>query len=311
MSNSIVKVEYTADQVELIKRTVAKGATDDELAMYLHQCQKMGLDALTRQLVFQKYNTKDGARVSFITTVDAYRIIAERSGAYAGNDEPVFAGEENGKPAKATVTVWKIVAGQRVGFTASAYWAEYCPDEKRDHMWRKMPHVMLGKCAEAAALRKAFPNDLSGAYIREEMEQAGEVIDATPRPPMPRGNGHAEKVVRQLIQTAEANPEAFDAVVKTTEEGRKLKEIATADTVAVLPPNWLIEDGIVDNYKHAANLYKLLELAELDEADQRDRIGLYRAWREYGLDTKPAAAFAIEGKLPDEEPQTEAETEAA
>lgn len=176
-------VEYDREQVELVKRTVAKGATDDELQMFLHQCRRMGLDPLAKQLIFQKYNTKDGPKVSFITTVDACRVIADRSGAYAGNDEPVFMEGENGVPVRASVTVWKIVAGKRVPFTATVYWAEYCPEPPRDKMWRKMPHVMLGKCAEVAALRKAFPNDLSGAYIREEMDQAGDVIGVVPRAP--------------------------------------------------------------------------------------------------------------------------------
>lgn len=262
-------VVYDDDKKALIKRTVAKDATDDELALFLHQADRMGLDVLSKQLVFQKFNSKDGPKVSFITTVDAYRIIAERSGTYAGNDEPVFSGGTADKPEKATATVWKIVAGMRVAFTASVYWSEYCPPSPRDHMWQKMPHVMLGKCAEAAALRKAFPNDLAGAYIREEMDQAGgDVIDVTPKAPMPRvtehnGNGN-------------------------TSHGYA----------------WLIADEIVDNKPHATALAKLLRLEELDEMAQRERVTLYRKWRELTEDKKVAAAHAIAGNLPEADPET-------
>jgi phage recombination protein Bet len=179
------------EKVALIKRTVAQDATDDELDLFLHQARRMGLDPLARQIHFQKYNTKDGPRVSFITTIDGYRLIADRTGKYAGSDEPEFEGEIKDKnygggpgpniPAKATVTVHKIVGGTVRPFSNSAYWQEYYPGYKRGHMWRKMPHVMLAKVAEAGALRKAFPADLSGAYTADEMSQAGvEVIDSEP-----------------------------------------------------------------------------------------------------------------------------------
>ena len=104
--------------------------------------------------------------------------MADRTGKYAGNDEPVFDGRIGEYPAKATVTVWKIVGGVRCNFSASAYWQEYYPGDIKGFQWRKMPHVMLAKCAEAAALRKAFPADLSGVYTHDEMEQANlDVID--------------------------------------------------------------------------------------------------------------------------------------
>ena len=70
------------------------------------------------------------------------------------------------------MTVWRFVQGQRCAFAATARWAEYKPDAN-DFMWKKMPHTMLAKCAEALALRKGFPKQLAGLYAKEEMEQAG------------------------------------------------------------------------------------------------------------------------------------------
>lgn len=177
--------EFTRDQVELIKRTVAHGATDDELQMFLYQAQRTGLDPLARQIIFQKYNTKDGPRVSIITTIDGYRLTADRTGKYAGNDDYHFNDDlsefehikqhkDGDYPITATATVWKIVRGQRVPFSATARWDEYYPGENKGFMWRKMPYLMLGKCAEALALRKAFPMELSGIYTQDEMAQAAD-----------------------------------------------------------------------------------------------------------------------------------------
>ncbi len=188
-------ISFTSDQVNLIKRTVARGATDDELKLFLYQAERTKLDPFSRQIYFQKYKDKNGREnMTIITGIDGYRAIAERSGNYAGSDDPVFDIEadfadfkaSDGKfPRKATVTVYKMIAGQRCGFTASARWMEYFPGDLKGFMWKKMPHTMLGKCAEALALRKAFPNDLSGIYTKEEMDQAAKdqtVIEASVEP---------------------------------------------------------------------------------------------------------------------------------
>lgn len=74
---------------------------------------------------------------------------------------------------KATVTVYKLMGGMKCPFTASARWEEYCPFPPNDNMWRKMPYNQLAKCAEALALRKAFPAELSALRTDEEMAQAG------------------------------------------------------------------------------------------------------------------------------------------
>lgn len=179
MSNklALVQKDFPPEKVELIKRMVAPTATDDELALFLYQAQRTGLDPLARQIVFNKFNSKNGPKMSIITSIDGYRLCADRTGKYAGNDDPTFEGEvELGNkvkvPERATVTVYKLVGGVRCPFTATARWTEYYPGDGKDFMWRKMPYLMLGKCAEALALRKAFPAELSGIYTDTEMEQA-------------------------------------------------------------------------------------------------------------------------------------------
>lgn len=167
----------TTEQVELIKAAVAKEATDEELKLFLYTAQRTGLDPLTKQihLVKRKAKQPDGSFKSTMTIqtgIDGYRAIAERTGQLAGIDDPVYDTEEAAAPNKATVTVYKMINNQRCPFTASARWKEYYPGETHGFMWMKMPYLMLGKCAEALALRKAFPNDLSGVYTNEEMNQA-------------------------------------------------------------------------------------------------------------------------------------------
>lgn len=176
-----VRPSWTREEVELIKQTVAKDATDGELKLFLHTAQKSGLDPFSRQIFFVKRKVKSGYGykdvASIQTGIDGYRAIAERTGELAGIDDPVYE-EEKDKPKKATVTVYRMVdkgAGmkEKVGFTASARWSEYAPaSDSSWSMWTKMPFLMLGKCAEALALRKAFPHDLSGIYTAEEMAQA-------------------------------------------------------------------------------------------------------------------------------------------
>jgi phage recombination protein Bet len=157
---------YNPEQVALIKSTIATGATDNELMLFLQVCKNHKLDPFTKQIHFVKRAGKGTIQVS----IDGFRTIAERTGTYAGNDDPVFDNEE--KPQKATVTVWKMVGAVRCPFTATARWLQYFPGEGQGFMWKKMPHLMLGKCAEALALRKAFPEALSGLYSDDEMQQS-------------------------------------------------------------------------------------------------------------------------------------------
>jgi hypothetical protein len=109
--------------------------------------------------------------MSVQVSIDGFRLIAERTGNYAGQDEPEFVMNEQNQMIAAKVTVYKFSpSGQRYPAAVGvAYWGEYAQNSP---MWSKMPRTMLAKCAEALALRKAFPQELSGLYTSEEMLQA-------------------------------------------------------------------------------------------------------------------------------------------
>lgn len=193
MNGAMVPAEpdrYPQEKIDLIKRTVAAGATDDELALFLEQCRRTGLDPFSRQIYLIKRGSGDAARATIQTGIDGYRLIAARTGLHAGTDDVIYTETDKGEPLTASVTVYRIVQGQRVGFTATARMTEYRQD--RAPMWQRMPNLMLGKCAEALALRKAFPAELSGIYTDAEMDQSvmegqARVVEtkAPPAPPAP------------------------------------------------------------------------------------------------------------------------------
>jgi RecT family protein len=107
--------------------------------------------------------------------IDGYRLIAERTGRYAPGRETTFE-YKDGQLFSATAYVKKQTTdGTWHEFSSTAFlteYAAYTKDKSLTHMWASKPHIMLGKCAEACALRKGFPAELSGIYTKEEMEQA-------------------------------------------------------------------------------------------------------------------------------------------
>jgi len=172
------EMELTRDQIELIKKTVAKGATDDELNLFLHVARKCGLDPLTKQVHF----VKRGNIGTFQTGIDGLRVIAERSGEYLGQTIPVWCGKDgvwhdvwtgSEPPVAAKVGVYRKGFAEPIyGIARYEAYVQRTGDGKPYAIWAKMPDLMTAKCAEALAIRKAFPQDLSGLYTFEEMQQA-------------------------------------------------------------------------------------------------------------------------------------------
>lgn len=159
--------QFNQDKLHLLKNTVCKGASNDELELFLHICNRTGLDPFMKQI----YSIPRGNQRTIQTSIDGLRVIANRTGQYSPGAESTFVYGEKKELISATSYVRKMTQdGTWHNVSCSAMYSEYKPSN--DTFWKKMPHVMLAKCAEAAALRKAFPAEMSGIYIKEEMDQA-------------------------------------------------------------------------------------------------------------------------------------------
>ena len=172
-------LEFSDEQVQLLRDGYAPGASQIEFRMLLEVARLRRLNPFLKQIHFVKRRSKDTRTDQWVenwtsqVSIDGLRAIAQRTGLYDGQDEPTFERDEKGLILSARVAVYrKDWSRAAVGV---ARWCEYVQttrDGKPTKFWDTMPHVMIAKCAEAIALRKAFPEDLAGIYTDEEMEQA-------------------------------------------------------------------------------------------------------------------------------------------
>lgn len=196
-------VTFDDEKLKVIKNSLAKSLNENEFSFFIEAAKSRQLDPLMNQIHAVKRKDKNGHyTVTLQVGIDGFRVIAHRDKSYAGQDETIFTyGTSNKFPEKAKVTVYKIVQGMRVSFTATAKWSEYYPsNDKQSFMWKKMPETMLEKCAEAKALRKAFPSELAGIYTEEEMHQSNEIVDVTPSFEAPKKNH--DKLVQAFMGVA-------------------------------------------------------------------------------------------------------------
>jgi len=197
---------WTPDQTQLISTTIAPGCSNDELRLFAYACQRTGLDPFSKQI----YAIKRGGKMTIQAGIDGLRAIAERTGQLDGS-ETYWCGEDgawadvwlNSKPPAAAKTVLHR-KGASHPFVGVARFADYNAGQG---LWSKMPAVMIAKCSEALALRKAFPADMSGVYSTDEMDQAVEPVTVSA---VPAGDV-------KIFQAGKAAIAKADSMAKLTE----------------------------------------------------------------------------------------------
>ena len=181
---------FTPDQQAALQQLGVQANSAADVAVFFHQAKRSGLDPFKREI----YMITRKGKATIQTGIDGFYKIADRATRSAGGTwgipETLWCGPdgqwrdvwlEKTPPAAAKVTVERD--GSR--FTTVALTSEYMADGP---MWKKMPARMIAKCAEALAIRRAFPDDLSGLYTSEEMAQADSPAPA-PRPQAQQSQG--------------------------------------------------------------------------------------------------------------------------
>lgn len=280
--------EMTAEQVELIKNTVCKGATNDELNLFLYQCKRTGLDPLVRQIyAVKRWDGKLQKEVMSVqTSIDGMRLVAQRTGEYQGQDGPMWCDDDGvwkdvwlkktpPKAAKVGVkrkgfegTLWAVAIFDSY---AQTYNDKKTGETKLTAMWQKMPDLMIAKCAEFLALRKGFPQELSGLYGSEEMAQA--------LPPAPQGHEEPK------ANTPPEKPGEYVIGFTKGFKGKKIADVKREDLENLL--QWCIDNNAKPDFQEAAIAYL-------------DALPPPTAAQQLGLDDEPVATDVtpVDGELP-------------
>jgi phage recombination protein Bet len=181
-TNDTALAIWTPDEVKTIRSVIAPTLDDAEFLFFAQVCRAAGLNPIMNQIhAIKRKDSKapGGSKLTIQTSIHGLRLIADRTKCYAPGREPTFV-TDGRDILSATAYVKKYAGGQWHEVADTAYWTEYVqtyPSGDPIALWATKPHVMLAKCAEALALRRAFPAEMAGLYTDDEMP------DQEPAPP--------------------------------------------------------------------------------------------------------------------------------
>ena len=171
-SELLSRLTFDEATVRAAKAIIARDAPDHIIKLVLYRCAQIGCDPMGRMI----YAIERKGVWNLQASIDLFRAVAESSHDYAGQLGPFWCGDDGvwvDAWLKKTPPVAAKVGVERNGFKnplfAVARFDEYAAGGP---MWAKMPSTMVAKCAEALALRRAFPATLNGLYTSDEMQQA-------------------------------------------------------------------------------------------------------------------------------------------
>jgi len=183
--------EWGRVKARVLKDTIAAECEPAEFALFVEVARAKKLDPFSRQIhPVMRWDARAGRKKMTIQTgIDGFRTLAERTGKYTGQRGPFWCGADgiwvdvwlsDDPPKAAKVEVLRADFDEPlVGVALFREYAQTTKDGSLNSMWQKFSSVMLAKCAEAIALRRAFPEILSGIYTDDEMRQADELINET------------------------------------------------------------------------------------------------------------------------------------
>jgi phage recombination protein Bet len=286
--------ELSREKVELIKNTVARGATDDELALFLHRARQLGFDPLSGQIHFVKRKVWSPAEDKYVDVgtiligIEGFRLIAERSGNYDGQDPIIFIVKREGniieteyalpndEPIAARAAIYK--KGCPRPFVAVAHYSDYVQkvNGQPTKMWQKWP-IMLGKCAEAAAFRKGFPEmNLSGVYEYAEIQQEAQAeaeVQAEAKP-LPSPGEDVKPLPKPEPAPAPTTAPETPAPAKATEKAEKPAQLPTKQQLQAIraaAKKLGITDDVVENVVAALDFQRAGEvIRRLNKKDTSD-----------------------------------------
>jgi phage recombination protein Bet len=211
-------LDFSPEQRQIILDSFLNGASEAEAKVLMELARVRRLNPITKQIHFVKrWDSMKGREVwAAQVGIDGFRAIAERTGVYDGQDEPVYEYDAKGALKLCKVSVYrKDISRPFVGVAHFSEYVQTKKDKTPNSFWAEKPHIMLAKCAEALAFRKGFPEDLSGLFAPEEMPDEREVNPAPvakvlPQQAAPKTNGNdalkAKLVERKMPPILDGDP---------------------------------------------------------------------------------------------------------